>query len=188
MPSSSPILSRRIFPVVLGVDPGSRVTGYGVISQEANRLIHIASGTIRVREKAPLEQRLMKIHEELKRRIDETSADVMALEAVFYAQNVRSTVALAQARGVAILAAAQAGIPVVEYSVMEVKKAVVGYGRATKDQVTEMMKRLFSLNRSVVLEPDAGDALAVALCHLNMESTRRRVEKTERAQISGGVS
>jgi crossover junction endodeoxyribonuclease RuvC len=176
---NSPTPGRQHLPVVFGVDPGSRVTGYAAIKQDGNRLIHLASGVIKPNERIPLESRLKEIHAELTRRIKATSPEVLAVEAVFYAQNVRSTVVLAQARGVILLAAAQAGIPVVEYSPMEVKKAVVGYGRAEKGQVAEMLRRLFNLDRSVPLETDAADALAVALCHLNMETARRRIDKID---------
>lgn len=163
-------------PVVLGVDPGSRTTGFGVIQEEGSRLIHIRSGSLKTLEKEPFEQRLLSIHEGLLHIIRETLPSVMAVETPFYAKNVRSAFILAHARSAALLAGAYMKIPIVEYSPMEVKRATVGYGRAEKGQVAEMIVRLFRLPKYGALPShDASDALAVALCHLHSMRTRGRM-------------
>ena len=167
-------------PIVLGIDPGSHNTGYGLVTQEGSRLIHLQSGTIQAPSKASLEKRLRFLYEELIRVIRRSTPSVMSIEAVFYAKNVRSVVALAHARGVALLAAAQMNLPVAEYSPLEVKQSTVGYGRATKEQVAAMMSRLFHLpSEGTPLGTDRTDALAVALCHLNISQTRNRLRLTD---------
>ncbi len=164
---------------ILGIDPGSRITGFGVITQKGNELVHLHSGCIRLKEKAPLDQRLFQLHEELNLIIESTQPDIMALESIFYAKNVRSTVALAHARGVIMLAAAQAGLEVVQYAPTDVKQSVVGSGRATKEQVMTMICHLFRIPLDVKNQPyDVSDALAVALTHLNVESTQRRITQS----------
>jgi crossover junction endodeoxyribonuclease RuvC len=168
-------LATHNFPVVLGVDPGSHITGFGVITQEGTRLIHVRSGSITAPGASPLQMRLSFIHNGLVEVIQETRPSVLAIESVFYGKNVRSTVSLAHARGVALLAAAQFELPVVEYSPMEVKKAVIGFGRASKDQVAEMMRRLFRAPTLPESGVDTTDALAIALCHLNIAATTRRI-------------
>lgn len=170
MPGSSPI--------VLGIDPGSRVTGFGVVREIGNRLICIDCGAVSAPAELPLADRLWRMHGELRAVIERTRPDVMAVEAVFYGKNVRAAITLAHARGVALLAAAEAGIPVIEYAPMQVKKAAVGVGRAGKEQIAEMMTRLFRLapggKRRLA---DATDALAVAFCHLGVAATESRIAK-----------
>lgn len=160
----------------MGLDPGSHVTGFGVITQRGNRLIHLHSGCIRLKAKDPLEKRLLQLHEELKVVFTFAQPHVVALESVFYAKNVRSTITLSHARGIALLAAAQAGLHVVEYAPADVKRSVVGSGKATKEQVLTMIRHLFCLSSEMQNQPlDVSDALAVALTHLNQESTQRRI-------------
>lgn len=153
--------------IILGVDPGSRATGYGAISVEGDRLRCIESGAISTvkKGKAPsIQTRLLMIHSQLESLIHRISPEVIVVEEVFHAVNVRSALVLGHVRGVVLLAASQAGIPLKEYAALEVKKSVVGYGRADKKQVQAMVKVL--LNLRVVPEPhDAADALAIALCH-----------------------
>jgi len=153
--------------IVLGVDPGSRATGYGAISVEGNRLRCIESGVISTLKRgkaASIQTRLLIIHTELESLIRRISPEVIAVEEVFHAVNVRSALVLGHVRGVVLLAATQAGIPLMEYAALEVKKSVAGYGRADKKQVQAMVKVL--LNLRVEPEPhDAADALAIALCH-----------------------
>ncbi len=162
---------------VLGLDPGSRVCGYGVVEERGQVLRLVAAGTIRPprpprpsrpprppREE-PFEQRLAAIHRGLARVIAEYAPGEVAVEGVFQAKNARSALLLGHARGVALLAAAQAGLPVHEYSPASVKKALVGGGRATKEQVRSMVAALLDHDRDLAL--DASDALAVAITHLH---------------------
>lgn len=158
---------------VLGVDCGSVVTGVGIL--EANgrgyRLLHF--GAIRPRVSHPFPARLAYIYRELSALVDRFQPHSVAIEQVFQARNVKSALQLSQVRGVVQLAAALAGLPVQEYSALSVKKSVVGYGQAEKHQVQRMVQRLLGL--SAAPEPaDAADALAVALCHLHVETTRAR--------------
>ena len=164
-------------PIVLGVDPGSQTTGYGIITQEGSRLIHIKSGSIHAPQGAVIEKRLHFIHKQLYQIIQETTPTTMAIEGVFHAKNVRSVLALAQARGVILLTAAQMSLSVSEYSPMEIKKATVGYGRAQKDQIKEMIHRLFKFSGAPdLLLHDQSDALAIAVCHLNSYRTEQFIQ------------
>ena len=149
---------------VLGVDPGSNATGFGVVEKVGNRMALMADGTIRQARGQALSVRLKKIYDELTRIIEETRPEEVAVESIFFARNPQSALKLGHARGVALLAAANAGLPVFEYSPLEVKKAVVGYGRAGKDQVQMMVGTL--LNSRTRRSQDASDALAIAVCHL----------------------
>ena len=156
----------------IGIDPGSRYTGYGVLEGDGNRVRHIANGTIRIPAHLPFPERLRIIYEQLRSIIEESHPAHMAVEDVFIAKNVKSALKLGQARGAAILAGVNAGLEVHEYSPLQVKQAVVGYGRAGKDQVTQMIRYLFGLKEP--LNPNAADALAVALCHLNTHASTAR--------------
>lgn len=153
---------------ILGIDPGSRATGYGLIRLEGNRLHHIDNGVIRPPEKADLAQRLLHIHQGLQAVIEQYAPDCSAIEQVFMAKNAQSALKLGQARGVAMLAAAGAGLDVAEYSPLQIKSAVVGYGRASKSQVQQMVKALLKLPE--VAQEDASDALAIAICHAHTGS------------------
>ncbi len=148
---------------ILGIDPGSRATGYGLIRLDGNRLQHIDNGVIRPPEKADLAQRLLHIHQGLQAVINQYAPDCSAIEQIFMAKNAQSALKLGQARGVAMLAAAAAGLDVAEYSPLQIKSAVVGYGRASKSQVQQMVKAL--LNLPEIAQEDASDALAIAICH-----------------------
>lgn len=147
---------------ILGIDPGSRITGYGVVEHHSGRLRHIAHGTI-VTGEGDLAQRLRRIHDGLAAVIADTAPAAVAVEDIYVASNARSALKLGQARGVALLAGVLAGLPVFEYTAMQVKSAVVGYGRADKAQVQQMVKTLLALPAAAVT--DASDALAVAICH-----------------------
>lgn len=156
----------------MGIDPGSRVTGYGVISAQGNRMECVAYGAITARANGSFPDRLKKIHSELQLLLERYSPAALAVESVFYATNARSALILGHTRGVILLAAAQAGTELYEYSPLEVKKAVVGYGRADKNQIQLMVRRLLSLGQPP--HPyDAADALAIALCHAFRSSTGR---------------
>ena len=153
--------------IILGVDPGSRVTGYGLIQVEGNRVCCIEYGGVlgTIRGQSNLfPDRLRRIHSKLHDVLKRHAPAVMAVEDIFHAVNAKSALKLGQTRGVILLAAGQFEIPLVEYTPLEVKKAVVGYGRASKEQIQMMVRTLLNL-REEPQPHDAADALAVALCH-----------------------
>jgi crossover junction endodeoxyribonuclease RuvC len=151
---------------IFGIDPGSERTGYGCIESAGSRHRLVICGALSAPPRAPFPDKLMAIHAGLRALLERHRPACVAVEGIFYARNVRSALKLGHARGVALLAAAQAGVPVVEYSPAEVKRAVVGYGRAEKPQVQEMIRLLLGL--AVAPAPhDAADALAIAVCHLH---------------------
>lgn len=149
--------------VVLGLDPGSVISGFGVIRVEGNRLTCIEAGVVRTPAKLAFAQRLLKIHEGLVEVIQRADPDEVAVESVFHAKHAASALKLGQARGVALLAVVQAGLPLSEYPPARVKQAVTGDGRASKEQVKMMVETL--LSQRFDLPADATDALAVAICH-----------------------
>lgn len=161
-----------VFVRAIGIDPGSRFTGYGVVEGDGCRLRHIASGVIRIRPQLTFPERLKVIYEELVSVIESLEPRWMAVEEVFIAKNVRSALLLGHARGAAILAGVNSGLALFEYSPLQIKQAVVGYGRAEKDQVQNMVQHLFGIREP--LNANASDALAVAICHLNTHSSRAR--------------
>ena len=159
---------------VLGIDCGTEYTGYGVVElRDDERLVCIVCGTIRVSPRDPMPTRLSRISIGLQELIYEHRPDHVAIEDVFYAVNVKSALKLGQVRGVAMLAAATAGLEVAEYSPLSIKSAVVGYGKAEKHQVQQMVTRLLNLDQ-VPESPDAADALAIAICHLHTAATKER--------------
>lgn len=149
--------------IILGIDPGLRKTGWGVVGFRQGELKFMGAGTVRSDEKSPLWERLLDLSEGLKKVLADFSPDEAAIEETFVTRNGASTLKLGQARGALILTAAMAGIPVHEYAATLVKKTVVGVGRAEKDQVGMMIKHL--LPGCAVDSEDAADALAVAICH-----------------------
>lgn len=157
---------------VLGIDPGSRITGYGLVDQLGNRLIHVDNGAI-FTDKAPdFAGRLKLIFDGLTEVITAYRPDQVAVENIFFSTNVQSALKLGQARGAAIVAAVHAGLPVAEYTALQVKQAVVGQGRAEKGQVQKMLKVLLGLPE--IAQEDASDALAVAICHINSYELREK--------------
>lgn len=160
---------------VLGIDCGTERTGFGVILSDGRSHQLLEAGVIRTNPKDPMEHRLLLIGNGLRGVIERHRPDCAAIEGVFYATNVKTTLKLAHVRGVAMLVVAEAGIPLGEYSPLEVKTSVVGYGRAEKKQVQLMVQSLLGLSE-VIASEDASDALAVAVCHATHESTRARVE------------
>ena len=151
--------------LILGIDPGSLVTGYGVIDKKGNYLRHVIHGEIKPRKESLLSTVLISIYQQLSEVISEYIPQAIALENIFYGKNVRSLIKQAHVRGVIVFTGADKGIPVFEYSPLEIKKAVVGYGRAEKRQVQIMVKAILKLP---TLPPaDAADALAAAICHAN---------------------
>lgn len=159
--------------VVLGIDPGTVVTGWGVVQATGSTLIHLGHGTVNSIHTEPQGVRLGRIYQALGKVIREYRPNGVSLERVFLAQNVQSALKLGQARGVALLAAAELGVEVHEYSAVEIKSAVVGFGHATKQQVQMMIGSLLRVTGRVPV--DAADALAAAICHLNRQTFQRCV-------------
>jgi crossover junction endodeoxyribonuclease RuvC len=151
---------------IFGVDPGSERTGYGCIDSSGSRHRLVTCGILSAPARSTFPERLLAIHSGLTALLECHRPECVAIENIFFARNVRSALKLGHARGVALLAASQAAIPVVEYSPAEIKRAVVGYGRADKPQVQLMMKLLLGLD-AVPSPHDVADALAVALCHIH---------------------
>jgi crossover junction endodeoxyribonuclease RuvC len=161
---------------IIGVDPGSNITGYGVIESDGRRYELIEYAGIRGPKHLSFPERLLAISRKLEEVIERLSPEACAVEDTFYAVNVKSALKLGQARGAVLVAAARAGVEVFEYSPLEIKSALVGYGRAEKQQVQEMVRVLLGLKTAP--EPlDASDALAIAICHINVASTRARLLK-----------
>lgn len=152
--------------IILGIDPGSRITGYGIINKNAHKCQYVASGCINTKSE-DLSERLQQIFAGISQVIQTYHPQQVAIEQVFLAKNFNSALKLGQARGAAITAVATLGLKVTEYSARTVKQTVVGYGAAEKLQIQQMVKRL--LNLSDVPPPDAADALAVAICHAHHE-------------------
>jgi crossover junction endodeoxyribonuclease RuvC len=158
---------------LLGLDPGLGTTGWGLIESEGNRLRHIANGQIKTDPLTPLPQRLARLADQLEALFAEHHPDAAAVEEVFINKNPQSTLKLGQARGVALMCAARAGLAVGEYAPALVKKAVVGTGGADKVQIHAMIARL--LPGAKIAGPDAADALAVAITHAHHLATARRI-------------
>ena len=149
---------------VLGIDPGYAIVGWGVVDYGGNRFAPVDFGAVCTDAGVPFERRLDEVYTGIKEVIERTRPEVLAIEKLFYQHNQTTVIGVAEARGVILLAAAQAGLPIYEYTPMQVKQAVVGYGNASKHQVMDMTKRILRL--SAVPKPDdAADAVAIALCH-----------------------
>jgi crossover junction endodeoxyribonuclease RuvC len=158
---------------IFGIDPGSDRTGYGCVETGGSRHRIIVSGAITNPVQTAFPQKLLKIHSCLSALLAEHRPDCVAIENLFHAVNVRSALKLGHARGVAVLAAVEAGLPVAEYTPAEVKQAVVGYGRAEKHQVQQMVKLILGL-AAVPAPHDAADALAIAICHAHFATSVHR--------------
>jgi crossover junction endodeoxyribonuclease RuvC len=157
-------------PTVLGLDPGLRITGWGLIEANGNRLRHLADGIIATDQATTVPERLKSLHDALTALITKLHPDEAAIEETYVNRNGAATLKLGYARGVVLLAPALAGIPVTEYGAKAVKKAVVGTGAAEKQQVQMMVRRLLPAAR--ITRADAADALAVAICHAHHRATR----------------
>jgi crossover junction endodeoxyribonuclease RuvC len=159
---------------VLGIDCGTEYTGFGVCEQDSNRkLLYLIAGAIKLRKSDSSAAKLRHVFESLNAVIAEYRPDLVAIEEVFYSVNAKSALKLGQVRGVAMLAASSAGLEVAEYAPLSIKSAVVGYGKAEKHQVQQMVMRLLKLPEPP--EPaDAADALAIAICHLHTAGTLSR--------------
>lgn len=161
---------------ILGIDPGSVNTGFGVIDSERGKLLLVEQGTIATRRGAELPERLGLIHEGLCAVIARTRPQAVAVETPFAGKNVSSLIQLAHARGVVLLAARAAELEVFEYAPRSVKSAVVGYGGAEKEQVAKMVRMLLPACASMKMSPDATDALAIAICHAHTAGTAARLK------------
>ena len=152
--------------LVLGIDPGTAITGYALVRDDEGELDLLECGTITTASGEPMAERLARIHEHLARLIGKLHPAVVAVEQVFFSRNVRTALSVGQARGVILLAAAQSGLPVYEYTPLQVKQAMVGYGGADKVQVQEMVRLVLQLDEAPQPD-DAADAVAVAVCHIH---------------------
>ncbi|HCS49415.1 MAG TPA: crossover junction endodeoxyribonuclease RuvC [Candidatus Aminicenantes bacterium] len=161
---------------VLGIDPGSQSTGFGIIDHDETRYKVRAFGTIKPSRRLPFHLKLNEIARGVEEIIVAHSPDEVAIESPFYAQNIKTAIALGQVRGAVLVAVASTGRPLAEYSALEIKKAVTGYGRAEKQQVNTMVKALLNVEEEV--ETDASDALAAAICHLNTRMFQKSVEES----------
>ncbi len=154
---------------VLGIDPGSHRTGWGVVSVTGSKLVHLGSDTILAGD-GPIAARLCVIASGLETALAKYAPEAVAVESVFHAKNARSALILGHARGVALLCAARTGVPLYEYTAGQIKQATVGFGRADKEQVQEMVRRLLGLDASK-MSLDTSDALAAAICHAQSETS-----------------
>ena len=168
---------------ILGIDPGLRRTGFGVIDVEGARMQYVASGTIVVPSDRPLAARLKVILDNIREVARDTQPDVAAMEIVFLNTNPASTLLLGQARGAALCALADCDLDVSEYTALQIKKSVVGTGRAAKEQVQAMVQRLLRLNG--MHAPDSADALACAICHANVAPLLLRLSDKDAAPGRG---
>ncbi len=162
----------------LGIDPGSRNLGYGLVAKSGNRLQPLAHGTLRFDTKVESNERLLEIYRRVKALIEELRPDHVAIEKVFFAKNVISALKLGQARGVAILAVSEAGLPLFEYSPNAVKSATAGFGHAGKEQVAKMVTMI--LGAREFESSDASDALAIAICHLQTYGYMSKLKQIEK--------
>lgn len=167
---------------ILGIDPGLRNTGFGIIDQDANKLSYVASGTIKVSPKQTLYQRLRDISDHLHEVIESYRPDVAVIEKVFLNTNPQSTLLLGHARGAAMLSLAQKDLPISEYTALQIKKAVVGRGHAQKEQVQAMVQYILKLNAQPA--PDPADALACAICHAHAAPLSQRLQAHQKSTLT----
>ncbi len=150
--------------IIVGIDPGYAIVGVGIVKYSSNKLTIIEYGAITTRSHTKTTQRLQIIYEKINEVFDMYKPDAVAIEELFFNNNAKTAIAVAQARGVLLTAAANKGIPVYEYTPLQIKQAVTGYGRADKQQMQQMVKMLLNLN-AIPQPDDAADALAVGICH-----------------------
>jgi len=167
--------------IILGIDPGSIHTGWGLIETAGNALRHVAHGTVSPANSIALGARLSEIYRGLQEIMDRYQPATVSIEKVFFSRNVQSALKLGQARGVALLAAAQNQVSLAEYSAAEIKVAVVGYGQATKEQVQKMVNVLLGLRGPI--RADAADALAAAICHIHRRTFQNLVVRSLNGQV-----
>ncbi|MFC4809024.1 crossover junction endodeoxyribonuclease RuvC [Paenibacillus sp. GCM10023250] len=165
---------------VLGIDPGIAIVGFGFIDKIGSRLVPVQYGCITTEAKTPQEERLKQVYESACALMDRYKPDTVAVEKLFFNRNVTTAFSVGQARGVIILAAAQRGLPVAEYTPLQVKQAIVGYGKAEKRQVQEMVRMFLKL--SAIPKPDdVADALAVAICHAHSAVLVNKINEVNRS-------
>ena len=152
--------------IVLGIDPGLAITGYGVVRKSKEDLVAVEYGAVTTSAKSSFPDRLGQVYEQLSQVIERCCPEVASVEELFFAVNVKTALAVGQARGVAILAAVKAGVRVAEYKPTQVKQSISGYGRASKDQMQKMTRLLLNL-KEIPKPDDAADALALAICHIH---------------------
>lgn len=150
--------------IILGIDPGTAITGYGIVSHHGNHLKKMGFGVVRTEPKVAMALRLKELYQQLLQIIETYHPDVVAVEELFFNKNVTTALSVGQARGVILLAAATSGLETAEYTPLQVKQGIVGYGRAEKRQVQEMVRMLLCLPE-LPKPDDAADALAIAICH-----------------------
>jgi crossover junction endodeoxyribonuclease RuvC len=161
---------------VLGIDPSSQATGFGILDYDETHCRVRTFGAIKPSRRLPFHQKLYEIQKAVAELIRAHSPGEVAIESPFYAQNIKTALALGQVRGAVIAAVAASGCSLYEYSALEIKKAVTGYGQAEKQQVATMVKALLEVEEEI--EPDAADALAAAYCHLNTRLFQKKVEES----------
>lgn len=149
---------------ILGIDPGTGILGFGVIETSGGKAKLVDAGVVRTPAHTPLDERLVEIYDSLKQIIEETEPSEMSIEKLFFAQNITTAISVSHARGVAMLAGKQAGLTIYEYTPLQIKQALTGYGRADKKQIQEMVKAILGL-KEIPKPDDAADALACALTH-----------------------
>ena len=162
--------------IIMGIDPGLSSTGYGVVEKKGDQLRSLGYGGINTSSRSSLSSRIDKIYGEVKELIEDYRPHILVLEELFFNTNVRSAMAVGQARGGILLAAAHAGVEVEEYTPLQVKQSLVGHGRADKKQVEYMVRALLSLQEEIG-SSHASDALAIAICHAHRERMRTRLEE-----------
>ena len=154
--------------IIIGIDPGLATVGFGIIRKEKNSIIPVSYGCIRTSAKKQNHERLLEIYNELNFLFEKYSPSEVAVEKLFFTNNIKSAMGVSEARGIIFLAAQQKNIPVTEYTPNQIKQAITGSGRADKKQMQEMIKRLLNLDE-VPGPDDAADGLSIALCHINMK-------------------
>jgi crossover junction endodeoxyribonuclease RuvC len=165
--------------LVLGIDPGTAITGWGLVRRDGDALALVEYGTVSTPPDAALPQRLQTIYRELGEILARYQPSAVAVERLFFNKNARTAMAVGQARGVALLAVADAGLPLREYTPLEVKLSVCGYGRASKEQIQKLVQMLLTLD--FVPQPDdAADAIAIAICHIHSSRLEALVAKQDR--------
>jgi crossover junction endodeoxyribonuclease RuvC len=164
---------------ILGIDPGIAIVGFGFVDKQGSKVTPVQYGCIQTEAHTPEEERLLQVYEGMKQLIDKYKPDAVALEKLFFNRNVTNAMSVSQARGVLVLAAVQSGLPVAEYTPMQVKQAIVGYGKAEKQQVQEMV-RMFLKLQAVPKPDDVADALAVAICHAHSYTLNSKLNEVLR--------
>lgn len=162
--------------VTLGIDPGTAKVGYGVICEDDQKITLVDYGCITTSKDSNKEERLKKIHSQLTKLIEKFNPRSIAVEQLFFCSNAKTALSVGEARGVVLLACAQAGIPLSEYTPLQVKQALTGYGRAEKSQIQHMVKNLLKL-KDIPKPDDAADALAIAICHVHSQKFNRLTER-----------